>query len=98
MATYIALFSWTEQGIRNVKDTVKRATMFTQTIKQSGGKVKDIYWTMGRYDGVIVFEAPDDETAEALMIGGGAQGNVRTETLRAFDERAMKKILSKARR
>ena len=98
MATYITLFSWTEQGIRGVKDTVKRAAKFNAAIKKAGGKVKDIYWTMGRHDGVIVYDAPDDETATALMIGGGAQGNVRTETLRAFDQRAMKKILSKARR
>ncbi|MFM8551270.1 MAG: GYD domain-containing protein [Nitrospiraceae bacterium] len=98
MATYITLFSWTDQGIRGVKDTVKRAAKFNQAIKKAGGKVKDVYWTMGRYDGMILFEAPDDETATALMIGGGAQGNVRTETLRAFDERGMKKILAKARR
>ncbi len=98
MPTYIALFRWTEQGIRNVKDTTKRAAKFNDAIKKAGGKVKDIYWTMGTYDGLIIFEASDDETATALMIAGGAQGNVRTETLRAFDERAMKKILSKARR
>lgn len=98
MPTYIALFSWTEQGIRNVKDTTKRAAKFSDAVKKAGGKVKDVYWTMGRYDGVIIFEAPDDETATAIMVGGCAQGNVRTETLRAFDERAMKKVLAKVRR
>lgn len=98
MATYITLFSWTDQGIRRVQDTAERAAAFRASIKKAGGKVKDIYWTMGRHDGVIVFEAPDDETATALMIAGAAQGNVRTETLRAFNERTMKKILSKANR
>jgi uncharacterized protein with GYD domain len=98
MATYVSLFSWTEQGIRNVKDTAKRAGKFNDAIKKAGGKVRDIYWTMGRYDGVIIYDAPDDETATALMLAGCSQGNVKTETLRAFDEKAMKKILGRMRR
>ena len=70
MPTFIALFSWTGQGVRNVKDTDKRAATFKQSIQASGGSVKNIYWTMGRYDGVIIFEAPDDTTAAAIMMGG----------------------------
>jgi len=98
MATYVSLFSWTEQGIRSVKDTVKRAGKFNDAIRKAGGKVRDIYWTMGRHDGVIIYDAPDDETATGLMLAGCAQGNVRTETLRAFDEKTMKKILGSLRR
>jgi len=95
MATFIALFGWTEQGIHNVKDTAERAAKFKKSIQAAGGSVKNFYWTMGRYDGVIVFEAPDDATAAAVMMGGCAQGNVRTETLRAFDENEILGVLEK---
>ncbi len=96
MPTYVALFKWTDQGIRTVKDTTKRAANFHEAVEKAGGKVKDVYWTLGRYDGVIIFDAPDEETATAIMVGGCALGNVRTETLRAFDEQAMKRVLDKA--
>jgi uncharacterized protein with GYD domain len=95
MATFIALFGWTEQGIRSIKDTADRADKFKKSIQAAGGSVKNIYWTMGRYDGIIVFEAPDDATAAAVMMGGCAQGNVRTETLRAFDENEIMGVLGK---
>ena len=95
MPTFISLFSWTGQGVRNVKDTDKRAATFKQSIQASGGLVKNIYWTMGRYDGVIIFEAPDDTTAAAVMMGGCSQGNVRTETFRAFTEDELGSVLSK---
>lgn len=98
MATYVSLFSWTEQGIRNVKDTVKRAAKFHDAIRKAGGKVRDVYWTMGRHDGVIIYDAPDDETATSLMLAGCAQGYVKTETLRAFDDKTMKKILGALKR
>ena len=97
MATFIALFGWTDQGIRSVKETLKRAEKFTARIKKVGGSVKDIYWTMGRYDGVIIFEVPNDETATALMLGGCSLGNVRSETLRAFGAGEMKHILKMMR-
>lgn len=95
MAMYVALFSWTDQGIRNAKDTVKRAEKFAEAVQKAGGKLKDIYWTMGRYDGVLVLEAPDDETVTAMMVGICSLGNIKTETLRAFDAPAMGKILAK---
>ena len=97
MPTFIALFGWTAQGVRTAKDTVKRAERFKADIKKMGGSVKEVYWTMGRYDGVIIFEAPDEETATALMLAGCARGNVHTETLRAFDAGDMKDILKMAR-
>ncbi|UCE63526.1 MAG: GYD domain-containing protein [Nitrospirota bacterium] len=95
MATFISLFVWTEQGVHNVKDTADRAAKFKQSIQAAGGSVKNIYWTMGRYDGIIIFEAPDDATAAAVMMGGCAQGNVRSETLCAFDENEMMGVLKK---
>lgn len=95
MPTFISLFSWTEQGVRDVKNTAKRAADFRSSIQAAGGSVKHIYWTMGRHDGVIVFEAPDDATAVAVMMGGCAMGNVRSETLRAFTEDEIEGVLSK---
>ena len=95
MASYIALFNWTDQGIHKVKDTVKRAEDFKASIQNSGGSLKSVYWTMGRYDGVLIFEAPNDETAAAVMMSGCALGNVRTETLRAFSESEIPGVLAK---
>ena len=95
MPTFISLFGWTEQGVREVKNTAKRAADFKNSIQAAGGSVKQIYWTMGRHDGVIIFEAPDDATATAVMMGGCAKGNVRTETLRAFTEDEIKGVLAK---
>jgi uncharacterized protein with GYD domain len=95
MPTFISLFGWTEQGVHDVINTGKRAADFRSSIKAAGGSVKNIYWTMGRYDGVIVFEAPDDATAAAVMMGGGAKGNVRSETLRAFTEDEIEAVLDK---
>ena len=97
MATFVALFGWTDQGIRSVKNTLKRADKFESNIRKIGGTVKNVYWTMGRYDGIIIFEVPDEETATALMLAGCSAGNVRTETLRAFSAGDMKGILKMAR-
>ena len=95
MPTFISLFGWTDQGIRKVKDTAKRAEKFKASIQKAGGSVKNFYWTMGRYDGVIVFEAPDDATVAAVMMSGCSLGNVRTETLRAFTEEEIKGVVAK---
>jgi uncharacterized protein with GYD domain len=95
MPTFITFVKWTDQGIRNVRDTVKRAKEITTQVQNSGGAVKGIYWTMGQYDVVIIFEAPDDTTATALLMFGGSLGNIRTETVRAFPEGEMENILEK---
>ena len=95
MPTFLALFNWTEQGIVKVKETTKRAEKFKTDIQTAGGVFKNIFWTMGRYDGVIIFEAPDDATAAAVMMRGCSLGNVRTETLRAFTTDDMAEILEK---
>ena len=95
MATFVVLAGFTDQGIRNVKDTVNRAEAFKGLARKVGVTVKELYWTLGRYDVVAFCEAPDDETATALSLSIGALGNVRSETLRAFSVDDMKGILGK---
>jgi len=95
MATFITTINYTEQGIQNIRDTAKRANAFKAAAKKMGVKVKSIYWTLGAFDGALVFDAPDDETATALMLSLGAQGNVQTKTARAFDAKEMDAVLSK---
>lgn len=95
MATFIVLAAFTDQGIRNVKETIGRAEAFKEMAKKSGVTVKDIYWTLGRYDIVSVCEAADDEAATALALSVSSRGNVRSETLRAFSFDEVKKIVDK---
>ncbi|MEU1666014.1 GYD domain-containing protein [Streptomyces sparsogenes] len=96
MSTYVALLSWTDQGVRNYKDTAKRAEAFGSAVQKLGAKLLSIYWTIGPYDLVAVVEAPDDETATAALVQLGGVGNVRSTTLRAFDREEMERILAKA--
>lgn len=96
MPTYVALLSWTDQGVRNYKDTAKRAEAFGSAVQKLGAKLLSIYWTIGPYDLVAVVEAPDDETATAALVQLGGVGNVRSTTLRAFDREEMERILAKA--
>ena len=93
MPTYVSLLKWTDQGIRNAKETTKRAKAFQDMAEKMKVKVRDIYWTMGRYDVVVVMEAPDDEAISRLMLSLGALGNVKTETLRAYSTQEMNRIL-----
>ena len=84
MMTYVVLATFTDQGVKNAKDSPKRAEAFRQMAKTFGVTVKDIFWTQGRYDIVTVVEAPDELSATALNLSLGALGNIRTESLRAF--------------
>jgi len=95
MPTYISLTNFTDQGIRNVKDTTKRADAVKEAAKKFGVTAKEFYWTLGSYDLVVVFDAPDDASMTALGLSIGSAGNVRTQTLRAFSKDAMSKILAK---
>jgi uncharacterized protein with GYD domain len=95
MATYITLMKFTEQGIRSVKDSTKRAEAFRTAAKNAGCNVKDLLWTLGKYDVVVITEASDDATATALLLNVAKQGNVSTQTLRAFTAAEMDKILEK---
>src|SRR5438309_1698385 len=95
MATFITTGKFTQQGITNFKDTAKRAEAFKALAKKMGCSVTGIYWTLGRFDGVLIFEAPDDETATALMLHLGSLGNLQTQTTRAFTDVEMTTILGK---
>ena len=92
MPTYIALLKWTGQGIEAVEESPSRLDWGRNEFKKSGVEIKDTYLTMGRYDLVCVINAPDDETYAAAMLSLGKQGNVQTETLKAFSEDQYRKI------
>ncbi len=85
MPTYISLVKWTEQGIRDLKESLARADSTADLAESVGGKLVQLYWTVGPYDIVAIFEAPDDETAAAMQLTVGSRGAVRTTTLRAFE-------------
>ncbi|MFS8063900.1 MAG: GYD domain-containing protein [Luteimonas sp.] len=95
MATYIALSRFTDQGIRSVKDTTKRAAAVQEAAGKLGANMTQIYWTLGRYDLVTIIEAADEKSATAFALAIGSAGNVRMETLRAFNREEMTDILGR---
>lgn len=95
MATYIVLGSFSDQGIRTIKDTGKRADAVREAAKKFGVTMKDIYWTLGSRDLVTICDAPDEATMMAFGMAVGSAGNVRTETLRAFSREEIGKVLGK---
>ncbi|GLW63225.1 GYD domain-containing protein [Actinomadura rubrobrunea] len=96
MPTYVALFNWTDQGVRACADTVARAENFAAMVEDVGAKLVNLYWTVGEYDLVGIIEAPDDETVSAALLRNCAAGNVRTTTLRAFTRDETARIIAKA--
>jgi len=95
MANFVFLVSFTDQGVRSVKDTTKRADAFVQMAERAGVTIRSLFWTLGRHDVVAIAEASDDETATAVALSLSTQGNVRTETMRAFSRDEMTAILGK---
>jgi uncharacterized protein with GYD domain len=95
MAMYVSLLQFTEQGIRNVKDSIKRGTAATAEAEKMGVKVTESFWTMGAYDVVLLLDAPNDETVSAFSLKIGALGNVKSQTMRAFSRKEMEGILAK---
>jgi uncharacterized protein with GYD domain len=95
MATYIALVTFTDQGARHIRQTTDRAKTLVKAAASLEIKIKDIYWTMGAYDAVFTAEASDDETMTAFAASMSSLGNIRTQTMRAFSEGEMTKILAK---
>jgi uncharacterized protein with GYD domain len=93
MATYISLINYTEKGISHVKNSPARLQEAREAFKSMGGEIREYFLVLGQYDAVAILEAPDDETATRLSLMIGAQGNVRTETLRAFTEEESRGIL-----
>jgi len=95
MPTYISLAKWTDQGIRNVKESPQRLDAFKKGVEAAGGKVIGFYLTMGRYDMVVIIEAPSDEAATTVILSVGRLGNVRTETMKAYPEEQYRGIIAK---
>ncbi len=93
MATYIMLINYTDQGIRNIKDSPQRADAAKQALSDMGGEMKELYMTMGGYDLVVVAEAPSDDVMAKFSLTVGSQGNVRTTTLKAFSEAEYRGII-----
>ncbi len=94
MATFITTLHFTEQGVKTARNTCERAAAFKATAEKMGIKLIGQYWTLGTFDGLIVFEAPDEVTATAAMLHVSSQGNVRTQTARALDAGEMQKAIS----
>jgi uncharacterized protein with GYD domain len=98
MANYVALISWTEQGVKTYGNTLDRAEAAGELATRFGGSLKALYWTLGAYDSVAILDVPDDESATAFALTLSSQGNVRTKTMRAFDIDEMRAIVAKAAR
>src|SRR6188472_1212532 len=95
MSNYVLLIDWTDQGIKNVKDSVKRAKSFEGAIEKAGGKSLGLYYTMGRHDIVAIVEAPNDEAIASVLYSTESLGNIRTETLKAFSMAEAANIIEK---
>ena len=93
MTTYVSLINWTEQGIKNFRDTTQRAADFTKLVESSGGSVRELVWTVGEYDLVCVADFPDEEAGIAALLQVGSQGSVRSTTMRAFSSEEMAGII-----
>jgi len=96
MATYVNLMKLTDQGVQNYKDTLNRAQHYWASIEKAGGRVLHQVWTLGEYDIVTLFEAPDDETAASLAVRLSSLGNVRVSTLRGFGADEVRNIIGKS--
>ena len=95
MAMYVSLLQFTDQGVRNVKDTSKRSEAATAEAEKMGVKIINLFWTMGAYDVVVLLDAPNDETVSAFSLKMGSLGNVKSQTMRAFRVEEMESILAK---
>ncbi len=95
MPTYVQLVDYTEKGIMHVKESPHRLDAAKAMIEDMGGRILAFYLTMGPHDAVVVFEAPDDETAALFSLRVGALGNVRTTTMRAFGEGEFRRIAAR---
>ena len=93
MPHYVILWNWTDQGITSVKDSPKRLASFEAQLEKVGGKLVGEYYTMGQYDGVVIVEAPTDETIMSIMLGNASKGNFHSVTLKAFPTSEAGKII-----
>ena len=95
MATYLIQSQWTDQGIRNVKESAKRLDLGKKKLKEMGGEIKAFYLTTGPYDMLAVVDVPNDEVLAAHLLWLGSQGNLRTQTMRAFTEDEFRNIVGR---
>jgi uncharacterized protein with GYD domain len=96
MPSYVSLIDWTQEGVASFRESVDRYEAAQQQYEQLGVRFVDVYWTLGEHDIVAVLEAPDDETATAALLAIGAQGHIRTKTMRAFSRDEMRAVIDKA--
>ncbi len=95
MPRYLSLVNFTDAGIRQIKDSVKRAKFFSRAVEKAGGKIIGMYWAIGEFDGAVIFEAPDEPAATALLLKLGSAGFVRTRSLRVMEAEEFGKIAGK---
>jgi uncharacterized protein with GYD domain len=95
MPTYVVLMNWTDQGIRTARETVQRRDKSDALAERHGARIEQVYWTVGPYDILAIVEAPDDESATAMLLELGSGGNLRTTTLRAYDREEMSRIIER---
>ena len=95
MPTYVVLMNWTDQGVKTANESVQRRDRADALAEKYGARIQQVYWTIGPYDLVTVIEAPDDESATAMLLELGSQGNLRTTTLRAYDREEMSGIIER---
>jgi len=93
MTTYVSLINWTEQGIKNFRNSTQRAQDFSRLVESAGGRVRELLWTVGEYDIVCIAEFPDDEAGVAAWLQVGSAGKIRPNTMRAFDAQEMAGII-----
>lgn len=95
MGTYVVLAQFTDQGIRTIKNSPQRAGQAAEMAKAFGCEMKEVYWTLGQYDFVSIVEAKDDEALTAFGLALGSAGNIRTQTMRAFNKSDFSAIIGK---
>lgn len=95
MVRFLTLLNFTDQGIRNVGDTIKRAVEFRQSVEAAGGTLVSQYWSVGDFDGCVVLEVPNETVGASLLLSLANKGNVRTRTLQVFNTQEFEQVLSK---
>ena len=94
MSTYVTLYSWTEEGIKNIKESPARLEAAKEAVKAMGGEVKGFYLTQGEFDMVVISEAPDCKTAAKMALSLASKGSVRSRTMRAYTEEEYREIIA----
>ncbi|HEX6494522.1 MAG TPA: GYD domain-containing protein [Acidobacteriaceae bacterium] len=95
MPTYIAMVKWTQQGLKDIKDSASRLDVARKNFESAGVTIKDFYMVMGRYDNIAIMEAPDDASVAVAMLKADSLGSITSETCRAFTEDEYRQIISR---